>query len=145
MGGAWSIRYMAGMFLIYRTIHLQLSTYGVCPAYGRCPFMGETWPPYIYIRAQTVLACLFYLVSLSVMTCLCLFCSWLQHMKELNLALEKTFWWKRSQSPQVLLYFPRETRSLGVANGKCNTLQDCETSFLSIFLCEPETFCLSKL
>lgn len=46
---------------------------------------------------------LFFVVPLSVMTCLGLFHSWLQHMKELNLALEKTFWWKLLQSPQVLL------------------------------------------
>lgn len=27
--------------------------------------------------------------------------SWLQHMKELNLELERTFWWKQLQSQQV--------------------------------------------
>lgn len=27
--------------------------------------------------------------------------SWLQHMKELNLALVRTFWWKQSQNQQV--------------------------------------------
>lgn len=32
---------------------------------------------------------------------LSIFHSWLQHMKELNLELERTFWWKQLQSQQV--------------------------------------------
>ena len=41
----------------------------------------------------------------------------------------------RFQSEASVFKFLR--RSVGVANAKCETLRDCETS---VFLCEPETF-----
>ena len=59
---------------------------------------------------------LVFVVSLSVMTCLGLFRSWLQHMKELNLALGKTFWWKLLLSPQVHVLLQDEEKVLLISD-----------------------------
>lgn len=106
-----------------RTVHLQMtSTYGTCLLnYQRPVFTYGSWCPLTgdfrlmgFVRLWEVsqlwseiwgyFGRLCFCLALCTELSICLFHSWLQHMKELNSVLAKTFWWKLLLSQQVILF-----------------------------------------
>lgn len=69
-------------------------------AYGRCLNSEVRFEATLGGCAFALHCVLIWAVNLSVW----IIHSWLQHMKELNSVLEKTFWWKLLLSQQVILF-----------------------------------------